>query len=200
MMPHRRPETKSSPSEPAAATAVTEPEEKKSDEKSYSKNKGDSESESPIVGIRKEDLDEVPEVSSPAPAPIKGGEEDVFTVSHIGRIEIKEKATKSPVEPPPPVEPRRSRSSPRVKMKLESEEVHDDSDQSSAPMDVVDKSPYESEFNAEKGVKIFQEMKELLVENDGDDYRSVSAEATKIFGPTNAWCLVKANSTYCLFG
>ena len=189
-MSQRQPENTKSPSEPATVTA---PPAVKNEPTTKDAN---NERETPIVGIRKEDLDAVPEVSSPAPAPTKGGEDDVFTVSHIGRIEIKDnKPTKTPEPSPPPSvpEPRRSRSKTRAQRKPEKHD--DDSDQSTSPMDVIDKSPYESEFNAEKGVKLFQEMKELLVEDDGDDFRSVSAEATKIFGPTNAWCLVKANST-----
>lgn len=71
--------------------------------------------------------------------------------------------------------------------------LHESEISDSEPMDVIEKSPYEANFNAEKGVALFTRMKNLLKERHGDDYRTVNAEATKIFGPTNAWCLVKAN-------
>lgn len=62
-----------------------------------------------------------------------------------------------------------------------------------APMDLIDKSPYEPSLNAEKGIKVFTDMKNLLAESHDDNLRSVDPKAAKIFGPTNAWCLVKAN-------
>lgn len=141
------------------------------------------------------DVDE-PEVSSPAPAPIQGGEDEVIRVSHIRSIEVK--TNMNEVQSP-------RENGGRFSRRRAQNEDHDDLESvvsDCAPMDVIEKSPYEPFSNAEKGVKLFSDMKSLLAESKDDDYRSVSTKATRIFGPSNAWCLVKANGMssdgYCL--
>jgi hypothetical protein len=139
-------------------------------------------------------LDE-PEESSPAPAPIKGGEGEVVRLSHVRSIEVKETAMSGAESPH--IANRRDfhgRYLKGVNPMENGDRVDRDSEVSDcAPMDVIEKSPYEPLLNAEKAVKLFSDMKSLLAESNTDDYRSVSPQATKIFGPTNAWCLVKAN-------
>lgn len=58
-----------------------------------------------------------------------------------------------------------------------------------AAMDVIEKSPYEPMLNAEKGVQLFTDVKNLLAESEDDG--SVSSNTTKVFGPKHACCLVK---------
>jgi hypothetical protein len=178
---------------------------------------------SSIKIITREDVDEPPPVfaaaavacaASPAPAPTKGNENDVVRLSHIASIEVKEQKKDPPPRStsPVPENPSRSRrdskqrgynnnhnrapNTPRGSKNNNHNEngaEHDSELSDCAPMDVIEKSPYEPMFNAEKGVKLFSDMRSLLAESNNDDYRSVSPKATKIFGPTNAWCLVKAN-------
>jgi hypothetical protein len=144
--------------------------------------------------VNAEDVDE-PEESSPAPAPIKGGEGEVVRLSHVRSIEVKETAI-SGAESPHSSNRRdfHGRYLKGVDPMDNGDRLDRDSEVSDcAPMDVIEKSPYEPSLNAEKAVKLFSDMKSLLAESNNDDYRSVSPQATKIFGPTNAWCLVKAN-------
>lgn len=58
----------------------------------------------------------------------------------------------------------------------------------------IEKSPYEPGRCAESGESLFEEMKTLLLEEDDDDGGGDNSQAVHIFGPTNAGCLVKANS------
>ncbi len=153
---------------------------------------------------------------SPAPVPIQGGEDEVIRVSAVRKIKVNSTEqvfkTKNIVEAPPPRKqedqpiPPTSDSSIQLQTpdiadmpkriitnpETDGDESHSDSE----PMTVIEKSPYENNMDAEKGVELFTKMKNVLKErNEGDDYRTVHEEATKIFGPTNAWCLVKANCT-----
>lgn len=162
--------------------------------------------------ITRVDVDKQPvAAASPAPAPTKGNEDDVVRLSHIASIEVKEQK-KDPPRSTSPVPENKSRhrrdskergynnhnratTTPNTRKNNQNENgaEHDSELSDCAPMDVIEKSPYEPMFNAEKGVKLFSDMRSLLAESNNDDYRSVSPKATKIFGPTNAWCLVKAN-------
>ena len=137
----------------------------------------------------------------PNHAPIKGGEDDVIRFSHVASIQVKE-ATMDPIHrrgaSPPPPEKVLGRGGKRstggtASTRNHSEDVDETETSDCLPMDVITKSPYEPNYDAEKGLKVFADMKNLLAESDDDNYRSVDPKATKIFGPTNAWCLVKAN-------
>lgn len=214
-------------------------------------NFDDNESSTPLkvepstsIALQREEVDS-PAASSPAPAPIKGGENEVVRLSHIASIEVKDTkpsdatttsgaATSASATTPTAATTAATRSASPVSSKTNPQNgkehngsnnhnnrtssssssshtltprystrtlhrVHmadDDLDNGSdcAPMDSIEKSPYEPALNAEKGVKIFSDMRSILAESDNDDYRTVSPQATKIFGPTNAWSLVKANS------
>lgn len=88
----------------------------------------------------------------------------------------------------------RSRTRTRNSQEVSTGGALDDDVSVSAPMDVIEKSPYEHGMNAEKGEKIFEEIKRLLKEDSNDDGRSVNPETTKIFGSSNGWLLVKASA------
>jgi hypothetical protein len=138
---------------------------------------------------------DTPIVASPAPVPTKGGEDEVIRVSRIRSIGVKQMEALSL---PPRESTARFRGS--AKQSRTAEDGHSDADVSDcAPMDIIEKSPYEANLNAEKGVKLFIDMRRLLEESESDEYRTVSPQATKIFGPTNAWCLVKANGRFFFF-
>jgi hypothetical protein len=63
-------------------------------------------------------------------------------------------------------------------------------------MEVIDRSPYEANQDAEKGEPLFARMKEILKEvKNGDSNRGkVSDEARKIFGALDSRDMVNA---YC---
>lgn len=156
---------------------------------------------------------------SPNPIPIQGGEDEVIQVSAVRKIKVnitesqaKSRLSSQSIESPPTgideeqhqvnhsnEETQQHRQQPPMaaRIKRDPDWVEGDSQTSpsdSEPMDVIEKSPYENNMDAEKGEELFMRMKNALKECDnGDDYRTVHEEATKIFGPTNAWCLVKAN-------
>ena len=168
-------------------------------ESASSNNEGDASSEEingkklRVHQVRAEDVDE-PQASSPAPAPIKGGENEVVRLSHVRSIEVK---LTTPQSPPPIM--KTVRHSTRGKKSPATPAIMESEGSECAPMDIIDKSPYEPMLNAEKGVKLFSDMQKLLAESDNDEFsRSVNPQATKIFGPTNAWCLVKANGKISL--
>jgi hypothetical protein len=153
---------------------------------------------------------------SPAPAVVKGGENEFVKVSHLSTIEVREVAQKH--APPRTIQRKitaplnstpsevddmddtvddvsRSKGRPR-NVHAESQNVVDDPDDisESDSMDVIEKSPYEPGLNAEKGEKVFQDIKRLLKEQaSSDDVHCVNPEAVKVFGPTNGWLLVKAS-------
>lgn len=164
------------------------------------------------------DFDEPPIAPSPAPVPIQGGEDEIIRVSHVRKIKVntREPPTlkhhkSAPVAEAKSEEPllpqsvasnsasfglykklRKKKLRKRVQDEMDDEETGSDCE----PMDVIEKSPYESNADAEKGEELFTRMKSVLKERKGgDDYRTVNEEATKIFGPSNAWSLVKANGT-----
>ena len=127
--------------------------------------------------------------------------EDVVRLSHVASIEVKDTGTDNG-EPPrrssSPVTETMGRGGNRGRFTTSSRShmedgKNGDSASECAPMHEVQKSPYEPDLNAEKGVRVFSDMKKLLSDNSYDNYRSVDPKAAKIFGPTNAWCLVKAN-------
>jgi hypothetical protein len=145
------------------------------------------------------------------------GEEDVVRLAVKQRIEVKAVATKHnnnnnnnnnnnsgqrTTTPVPEMQMGRgasrdgSRGLARTGTSQEEDEGNDSEDSDCAPMDKIAKSPYELGLNAEKGVKVFAEMRNLLSEYS-DNFRTVDPKAAKIFGPTNAWCLVKANGKCC---
>jgi hypothetical protein len=162
---------------------------------------------------------------SPNPIPILGGEDEVIQVSAVRkiRVNITEPLAKSnrlsqSIEAPPigtniddddeqhqanhsnSNEIQHQPPSPSMSTRIKRDPDRDgevlSAPSDSEPMDVIEKSPYENNMDAEKGEELFMRMKNVLKEHDnGDDYR-VNEEATKIFGPTNAWCLVKANGTW----
>jgi hypothetical protein len=150
-------------------------------------------------------------VAAPSIEKEENGEEDVVRLAVLQRIEVKAVATKhnnngqrttTPVpemRPVPEIQMGRgasrdgiSRGLARTGTSQEEDEGNDSEDSDCAPMDKITKSPYEPGLNAEKGVKVFAEMRNLLSEYS-DNGRTVDPKAAKIFGPTNAWCLVKAN-------
>eukprot|EP00934_Nitzschia_sp_Nitz4_P007084 Nitzschia sp. Nitz4//scaffold212_size37733//27005//28699//NITZ4_007738-RA/size37733-augustus-gene-0.11-mRNA-1//1//CDS//3329542037//7074//frame0 len=135
---------------------------------------------------------------SPAPVPIQGGEDDVIQVSHVRKIKVNIMESPTPAKAAASngrEELRRSASREVKKRKAKNQmDLFEEEISDSEPMAVIEKSPYEANLNAEKGVDLFSRMRNILKERKGDDYRTVDAEATRIFGPTNAWCLVKANA------
>ena len=160
-------------------------------------------------------------VPSPNPIPILGGENEVIQVSAVRKIKVniteplaKSNRLSQSIEAPPngtsidneeqnqvnqsneiQHQPSASMST-RIKRDPDWDGDAQSAPSDSEPMDVIEKSPYENNMDAEKGEELFMKMKSVLKEHDnGDDYRSVNEEASKIFGPTNAWCLVKANGT-----
>ena len=156
---------------------------------------------------------------SEEPKPVQGGTDDVVRLSHIASIVVKEapatekassephgKSTSRSNSPVPETSTSRGgrvgRSSTRTRSSggaasIPTDDIGDDGDDASdcEPMDTIMKSPYEPTQNAEKGIKVFTDMKNLLAENHDDNLRSVGAQAARVFGPTNAWCLVKTNGT-----
>ncbi|KAG7346705.1 hypothetical protein IV203_005774 [Nitzschia inconspicua] len=155
------------------------------------------------------------EQPSPAPAVVQGGDDDFFQVSHVASIEVKKVAAK----PPTSVlhrnhsQPHRTDSSsggsfPSAgsheeeeedeKMSSEVEtpdsEIDDDSIDNSLAEErniIIDKSPYEADFDAEKGEKVFDEMKDVLLE---DERGGPKPKAVELFGKTNASCLIRVHS------
>ena len=161
-----------------------------------------------------EDLDEPSVAASPAPVPIRGRDDEFIRVSQVRKIKVN---TMAVVDPPPKkkIEMEDTKRSPerkarttkgspspmRRRRELVEEPVDDDDDDSVVsdcePMDVIEKSPYELHQNAEYGVDIFTKLRSVLHERqEDDDYRTVSPEASKIFGPANAWSLVKATGKF----
>ena len=154
---------------------------------------------------------------SEEPKPVQGGRDDVVRLSHIASIVVKEapamekasleshrKSTSRSSSPVPETSTSRGgrvgRSSARTRSSggaaaVPADDIGDDGDVAPdcGPMDEISKSPYELTQNAEKGIKVFTDMKNLLAENHDDNLRSVGAQAARVFGPTNAWCLVKTN-------
>jgi hypothetical protein len=144
-------------------------------------------------------------VTSPDPAPIKGGDDEVLRFSHVASIVVKEAVIMEPEKnkrsSSPGAEGSMGRGVGRNRYSTGTTSIQrTDGDESEAdtckPMDVIMKSPYEPSLNAEKGIKVFTDMRSLLSESSHDNYRTVDPKAAKVFGPTNAWCLVKANGKF----
>ena len=78
----------------------------------------------------------------------------------------------------------------RAIRELQESEDEDSSDEEAVPgndpMEVITVSPYEGNANAEKGVKLFEDLYSLLTEG--------SIKASRIFGDVNARMMVKAFS------
>lgn len=168
-----------------------------------------------ILGDNEQPPAEPESIESPAPAVVKGGENEFVKVSHLASIEVNEVAQKQPTQRMV----QRMKASPTNTTEVASElnDMEDDAEEKfhsqgrtrnfqasspkmvdylddvsdSAPMDVIGKSPYEQGLNAEKGEKIFEEIKRLLEEDSSSG--DVNPEALRVFGPTNGCCLVKAN-------
>lgn len=154
-------------------------------------------------------FDQPEQAPSPAPVPIQGGDDEVIQVSAVRKIKVNitESGSKtrhiveSPlrkqeysIHPSPDTTSKGKESFNKEKNMKDLDRDEEESPSDSEPMDVIEKSPYENNMDAEKGVELFTRMKNVLKERkEDDDYRTVNEEATKIFGPTNAWCLVKAN-------
>jgi hypothetical protein len=141
-------------------------------------------------------------VTSPDPAPIKGGDDEVLRFSRVASIVVKEAVIMEPEKnkrsTSPGPEAIMGRGVGRNRYSTGTTTIQrTDGNESEAsnckPMDVIMKSPYEPSLNAEKGIKVFTDMRSLLSESSHDNYRTVDPKAAKVFGPTNAWCLVKAN-------
>jgi hypothetical protein len=149
------------------------------------------------------------EQPSPAPAVVQGGEDDFFQVSHLASIEVNQVATKASTaglhRKPPSV--RRADSShscstsPSTGSQQEQEEEDDkmasehgtpdsDIDSNSLPDEAIEKSPYEVDFDAERGEEIFEDMKNILVEEGAGPKQ----RAIELFGETNASCLTRVHS------
>jgi hypothetical protein len=148
---------------------------------------------------------------SPDPAPIKGGDDEVLRFSHVRSIVVKEavimepeKNKRSSSPGPGPEAKSMGRGVGRNRHSTGTSTIqHTNGNESEAsnckPMDVITKSPYEPSVNAEKGIKVFTDMRSLLSESTHDNNRTVDPKAAKVFGPTNAWCLVKANGKFFFF-
>lgn len=145
------------------------------------------------------DLNEPSEAPSPAPVPIRGRDDEFIRVSHVRKIKVNSMGVVEPKKKLDMEDSKRtapSKGSERRRNHVESDD--DDGNTTDCdPMDVIEKSPYEPEQNAEYGVEIFTKLRSVLQEvSDANDYKSVNPEASKIFGPTNAWCLVKASGKF----
>jgi hypothetical protein len=148
-------------------------------------------------------------VTSTDPAPIKGGDNEVLRFSHVASIMVKEavitepKKNKRSSSPGPEAimgrgvgRSRYSTGTATATPALQRADGNESEASDCKHMDVITKSPYEPSLNAEKGIKVFTDMRSLLSESCHDNYRTVDPKAAKVFGPTNAWCLVKANGNF----
>ena len=147
-------------------------------------------------------------VASPDPAPIKGGDGEVLRFSHVASIVVKEavimeqEKNRRSSSPGPEASISMGRGVGRNRYStgaatIQRTDGNESEPDDCKPMDVIMKSPYEPSLNAEKGIKVFTDMRSLLSESSHDSYRTVDPKAAKVFGPTNAWCLVKANGKFC---
>ena len=140
---------------------------------------------------------------SPALMPVPGGDDDFFTLSAVRKIKV----TAPPI-PIADIKPAaattmlvsgnflQNKNTTSCRKDDESSESSDDDFESdSEPMDVIEKSPYEINQDAEKGEPLFTRMKDILKEeNHADNNRGkVSHEAKKIFGASLSWEMVKAS-------
>ena len=154
--------------------------------------------------------------------PVKGGSDDFVRLSHVASIvvkeaptteknspELKRKSTSRSSSPVPDTlssrgsRDGRGRFSSRTRstggaaaVPSDDMDVDDEEASDCGPMDTILKSPYEPTQNAEKGMKAFTDLKNILAEIPDDNLRSVGSDASRVFGPTNAWCLVKANGMF----
>lgn len=152
--------------------------------------------------------------SPAAPKVVRGGndDEDFFQVAHLASIEINQMVSKpSPVESGhSSVQLRRPSSSPASDASLvdsqdeEEDEgekmlsvngnpdlnVDEEPDQDLDLNTSIEKSPYEADYDAEKGERIFDFVKEVL---QGDENGDPKEQAIAIFGPTNTKCLIRAH-------
>lgn len=146
-------------------------------------------------------------VPSPVPAPVAGGEDDFIKVSAVRKIKVTAPPVSADSKPSATITVRSSAQK-QTKMRYSrDDELSDSSDDEigsvSEPMDVIEKSPYELGEDAEKGEALFTRMKETLKEEASDDGGTgrVSETAKQVFGPSNAWNMVKANCKYlCVNG
>lgn len=77
----------------------------------------------------------------------------------------------------------------------EDDESSDDEDivPENDPMDLIEVSPYEGNSNAEREVKLFDDLKEL------QSHGTLNPKASRIFGPSNARIMVRAYGKSTLF-
>jgi hypothetical protein len=145
-------------------------------------------------------------LESPAPAVVLGGENEFVKVSHLGSIEVKEVAKKQPSEIqrvlPLGKNHRRTSSGSDSHETSEAAAEREDSpmerpstatsaSDSSGPMEHIEKSPYEADYHAEKGEKIFDEMNEAL-EEDKHSFGKPTLRAVEMFGNKDANRIVRA--------
>jgi len=178
---------------------------------------------------------EVVVAPSPAPISVPGGDDDFFTVSAVRKIKVTEppipsennksaalsSTTTNPTSTTATTKAPRNRKLSTTREEEEQQQrqqededyVRSASDSShvqeyqsdSEPMEIIEKSPYEINQDAEKGEPIFTRMKELLRESSshprsGDNGNNkpngrgkVSDEAKEIFGVSDSHDLVRAS-------
>jgi hypothetical protein len=162
-------------------------------------------------------VDDSQESQSPAKKPTKGGEFGFVKVSRIASIEVKDAGrdqefyanpvrTIQAATPKSPSGQRDKRSTKgrlggksemeptgkKIRHEVEADESSSDEDiiPDNDPMDVIEVSPYEGNANAEREVKLFEDLKNLLTAG--------SIKASRIFGPSNAEILVRSYGTLSL--
>ena len=143
-------------------------------------------------------------VPSPAPVAVPGGDDDFFTLSAVRKIKVTAPPIPTDSKPAATITTRVSgnflennNATSGRNDDEPSESSEDDYDSDAERMDLIEKSPYEVNQDAEKGEPIFSRIKEILKEEKNDGRGKVSDEAKQIFGASLAREMVKA-SCKCL--
>ena len=145
------------------------------------------------------------EVLSPAPVVEKGGDNEFVKVSHLASVQVKtvpiqgmvtnkyqkQKAANTRMKLPKMSDSTGTRGSLRNTRKNinnhSTDNTGDSFDEDELYMDIIEISPYEPEGCAEFGEALFQEMRDMLLEDSETSPRTI-----QIFGQGNAECLKKA--------
>ena len=87
-----------------------------------------------------------------------------------------------------------SNDNPEAAEEYNDDRSHDDSD-AGRPVERIEKSPYENNFDAERYEKLFDDIMMVLreVKTEEEDGGIVNSRAEKMFGLRNALCLIRTN-------